>query len=105
MSMKPVDLPREEVQDQVRAGKIVRPGQHVSITTEDGRTQKFEVTKISERAVQGDGANVSINSIESVRTRRIDGTRSALAVVGAVAVVYIIAAADAMIDLINSLGE
>ena len=105
MSMKPVDLPREEVQDQVRAGKIVRPGQHVSITTEDGRTQEFEVTKVSERTVEGDVANVSINSIESVRARRIDGTRSVLAVVGAAALVYIVAAADAMIDLFNSIGE
>ena len=105
MSLKPVNLPRDEVREQVRAGKIVRAGQHVSITTEDGRSQKFEVVQVTDRAIQGDGANVSIDSIVSVRTKRIDGTRSALAVVSAVAVVYIVAAVDAMTDIIDAIGE
>ena len=105
MSLKPVNLPGEEVREQVRAGKVVRPGQQVSITTEDGRTQKFEVKQVTDRAIQGNGANVSIDSIVSVRTRRIDGTRSALAVVGAVVAVYILAAVDAMNDIIDAIGE
>lgn len=103
MSMKPVDLSREEVREQVRAGKIVRPGDHISITREDGRTADFEVAQVTDQAVKGDGTEVPIDSIVSLRTRQLDRTRSALVVVGTAAVVYAAAAVNAMNEILDDI--
>lgn len=103
MSMKPVDLTAEQVREQVRAGKIVRLGDHVSITTEDGLTSEFEVRQVKDQAVQGDGTDVPIDSIVNVRTRQLNRTRSALVVVGVVALGYVIAVVHAMNEVIDDI--
>ena len=104
-SLKPVDLTAEEAREQVRAGEIARPGERVSVTTEDGRTHEFEVVEVTDHAIRGDVDNVHIDSIVSLRTRRTDPARTALAVAGAVAVVYVAAAVDAANSIIDDIFE
>ena len=102
-SLKPVDLPPGEVREQVRAGQIARPGQRVSVTTEDGRTHEFEVVQVDDGSVRGDAADVPIDTIVSVRAMQSDPTRTVLAVVGAVAAVYIVAAVDAVDEIVDDI--
>ena len=102
-SLQPVDLPAEEVRDQVRAGQIARPGERVSVTTEDGRTHDFKVVQVANGSVRGDAADVPIDTIVSVRTSQTDPVRTVLAAAGAVAAVYVVAAVDAMDDIIDDL--
>ncbi|MCY4656726.1 MAG: hypothetical protein OXC80_07905 [Gammaproteobacteria bacterium] len=105
MSMRSVDLSPGEVREQVRAGQFARPGDHISVTMLDGSTQAFKVTQVTDRAVRGEGADVPIDSIVSLRRKQIDRTKTALTVVGAVAAVYVAAAVDAMYTIIDSIGD
>ena len=105
-SLQAVDAPPEQVREQVRAGQIARPGERVTVTTEDGRTHEFEVVEVTDRAVRGDGAEVPIDEIVGVRATRADPARIALAVVGAAVAVYVVyvaavlSAQDAFLDAV-----
>lgn len=103
--MKPVDLPPGEVREQLRAGQIARPGERVSIATEDGRTHEFKVVRVTDRSVRGGTADVPINTIVSVRTKQADPAKTVLAAAGAVAAIYIVAAVDAVDEIIDDITE
>lgn len=104
-SLTPVDLPPGEVREQVRAGQIARPGERISVTTEDGGTHAFEVVQVTDHSVRGKAADVPIDMIVSVRTMQTDPARTALAVLGAVAAVYFVAAVDAVDEIIDAIPE
>ena len=103
--LKPVDLPPEEVRQQVRAGQIAQPGERVSVTTEDGRTHEFKVVQVTDSSVRGDNADVLIDTIISVRTRQTDPARTVLAAAGAVAAIYVVAAVDAVDEMIDDITQ
>ncbi len=104
-SLKPVELPPEELREQVRNGQIVRPGERVSLTTDDGTTHVFDVLEVTGSAVRGDAVDVPIDSIVSVRTPQADPARTALAVGGALAAAYVLAALDALDEIIDDIGD
>lgn len=47
------DLPPEELQDQIADRGLVKPGDHVSITTSQGMTYELEITQVTEQSVKG----------------------------------------------------
>lgn len=100
-SLAPVEMPPEEVREQVRAGQILGPGERVRVTTEDGETHEFKVVEVTERAVRGNTSDVLIDQIVSVHTRRTNPARTVLAVAGTVGVVYVVLALDAMNTIID----
>ena len=102
-SLQPVDMPPEALREQVRASQIARPGERVSVTTEDGVTHEFKIVEVTDRAIRGDAVDVPINAIVSVRTRKTNPAKTALAVAGAVGIVYVVAALDAVDDVIDDL--
>lgn len=104
-SLKPVELPPEEVRSQVRSGQILQPGERVSLTTEDGTTHVFEVLEVTDRAVRGAAVEVPIDSIVSVRTTQADPARTVLALGGALAVVHVLAALDAVDEIIDAIAD
>ena len=104
-SLQPVNSPPEELRGQVRNGQIVRPGEYVSLTTVDGTTHVFEVLEVTDRAVRGDAVDVLIDSIVGVRTMQADPARTVLAVGGALAVVYVVAALDAVDEIIDAIVD
>lgn len=93
-SLQPLDLSSAQVREHIRAGQIAQPGDRISVTTEDGRTQKFKVTGVTTSTVQGGDTDVSIDSIVSVRTKQRNRLRTALATTGIVAGVLFLAAAE-----------
>lgn len=101
--MQPVNLSSGELRAQVRAGEIAQPGDRISVTTEDGKTQAFEVTGVTDSAVQGGNSTVRIDSIVTMRTKQTDTTRSVLAVAGGVAAMYVVAALKAVDDIIDDI--
>ena len=102
-SLKPVELPPEEVRSQVRNGQIVRAGERVSLTTQDGTTHVFEVLEVTDRVVRGAAIDVPIDSIVSVRTTQADPMRTVLAVGGALAAVYVLATVDAVDEILDDI--
>ncbi len=104
-SLKPVESPPEELREQVRNGQIVRPGERVSLTTDDGATHVFDVLEVTDSAVRGDAVSIPVDSIVSVRTQRADPARTALAAGGALAIVYILVAQDAVDEIIDDIVD
>lgn len=102
-SLQPVDLSSGELREQVRAGEIAQPGDRISVTTEDGKTQTIEVTEVTNDDVRSSNSNVPIDTIVTMRTKQTDTTRSVLAVAGSVAAVYVIAALKAVDDIIDDI--
>ena len=98
-----MDLSSGEIRAQVRAGEIARPGDRVSVTTVDGKTQTIEVTEVTDSDVRGSNSNVPIDTIVTMRTKQTDTTRSVLAAAGSVAAVYVIAALKAVDDIIDDI--
>ncbi|MCY3620976.1 MAG: hypothetical protein OXH68_04595 [Gammaproteobacteria bacterium] len=95
-SLQPVDLTREAVREQVRNGKIGKPGQRISVKAEDGRTHEFVVVDVTDGAIRGAYAEVPIDSIVGIRTEQTNVARTTLAIAGTVVIVLIAAAADAI---------
>ena len=104
MSMQSVDLSGEDLRKQVRAGKIVQPGQQVSITTEDGDSRELEVLEVTNSYVKGEDVDVPIDSINSLKTEQLDRTRTTLAVIGAIFTGLVIAVAQAQKEIIEVFG-
>lgn len=86
----------------------IGPGDRVSVTTKDGRTLAFEVVEVADGSIRGEAAEVPLDQIVSVRAMRTDSGRTALAVLGAVTVAYVLVAADVadkIIDSVSTLDE
>jgi hypothetical protein len=101
-SLKPVDVPADELQRQLVAGELVRPGDRVRLVTADETVHKFRVTGVSpeQGMVLGRDDRVPINDIVAVETREVSVGRTALLTGGAgvgMAVIIAIAIAPAIL--------
>ena len=47
------DLPPAELHDQIATGQLVKPGDHVIVTTNQGITYELEITRATERSLEG----------------------------------------------------
>lgn len=47
------DLPPAELQDQIATGQLVTPGDHVIVTTSQGITYELEITRVTEKSIEG----------------------------------------------------
>jgi len=70
------DMPPDELQDQIATEQIVRPGDHVSVTTIQGLTYDLEIIQVTEENIKGladvpvdqltidDNAEVSMQTVQ-----------------------------------------
>lgn len=65
-SVQTIDLPPDELQDQITAGQLVKPGDHVTVTTNQGVTYELEISRVTEKSVEG-----QVEALENQQT--IDG--------------------------------
>ena len=101
-TLEPVSVPADELQQQVRSGALVAPGDRVRLVTADETVHKFRVTEISvERdMVLGRKVGVPIDQIVALETREVSVGRTALLTGGVgigVAVLIAVAIAPAII--------
>ena len=79
-TLKPVEMPPEEVQLKIAAGELIEVGDTVKIATSDGEVKSFKVTGITDALVSGDGVEVPIDEIVAVETKEFSvGKTAALA--------------------------
>lgn len=102
-SLQHVAVEPEVLRDGIRAGELVRAGDRIAVTTEDGTQYAFTVAHVGAEALSGDGFRVAVDRIVTLRTERIDVVRTAGAAGGAVAVAYIAAAAAAFLSVLDAL--
>lgn len=102
-SLQPVAVDPEVLREGIRAGELVRAGDRIAVTTEDGTQYAFTVAHVDADALSGDGFRVPIDRIATLRTERIDIVRTAGATGGTVAAAYIAAAVAAFLSVLEAL--
>ena len=75
------DLPPDELQSEIASGNLIQRGDHLAITTDQGRRYELEITRISEDSVWGEEAfqkhETVINenadvSVQTIETRPVE---------------------------------
>ena len=79
-TIEPVSVPDNELQQQLRAGTLVYPGDRVRLVTTDEAVHKFRVTEISPESglILGRNISVPIDDVVAVETREVSVGRTAL---------------------------
>lgn len=79
-TIEPVDVPADELQQQLRSGTLVSPGDRVRLVTADEAVHKFRVTEVSteDGLILGRNDRVAIDEIVAVETREVSVGRTAL---------------------------
>jgi hypothetical protein len=98
-TLKLVELSPDQLQDLVPAGKIIKVGDSVVLTTTDGNQHKFKVTSITTSHVMGKNVEVSIADIVAVGKREPSTIKTVAVVGGSVLAVLLVEAAS------NPLGD
>ena len=110
-TIKPIDLPPENLRAELRNGAVGTPGETMEVVTVDGTERVFEFVEVDQDAdvVRGqDGRGelvaVAIDDIVVVRERREARRDSTLLVVGLVlAVVLALVVAEAGNDIVDAI--
>ena len=79
-TLEPVNVPADDLQQQIRAGTLVSTGDRVRLVTADEKVHKFRVTEVNleQDTVQGRKAEVPISEIVALETRDVSVGRTAL---------------------------
>ncbi len=101
-TLEPVDVPADELRQQLRAGSLVKSGDRVRLVTADETVHKFKITEINleQDKVLGRNAEVPIEEIVALETRELSVGRTSLLTGGVgigVAALIAIAIAPAII--------
>lgn len=72
-SMQPVKLSPSEVQQQIRSGELLRPGDHTKFTMANGEIHEFRIVTVDVEndAVAGDKDSVQIAEIAAVEMKEV----------------------------------
>ena len=89
-SLKPIDLPPEQLQERITAEEIIKVGQSVKIGTSDGKTHEFEVTEIRDGHILGEGVDIPVNDIVALETREFSDGKTFGLVAGSIGGVYVV---------------
>lgn len=107
-TLKPSQLPPEQLRAEIRNGSILQVGDEASIVTDDGAEHILTVTALETDAIVGNlegGAQVTIpiDDVLAVRTQETDGVRTALAAVGGYVIVWGAVATYALMSMFDDL--
>lgn len=97
-TLKPVEVPADELQRQLRTGQLVKPGDQVRLVTDDETVHKFRVSGIDldQDVILGPDKRVAMGEVVAVETRELSVGRTALLTGGVgIGVAYLIAIAVA----------
>jgi len=84
-TLTPTGATPEQLQHQIIAENLLKPGDQVEIATSDGAVHKFRITEIDREAglVLGEDKRVAIADIVAVKTREFSAGKTALLAGGA----------------------
>jgi hypothetical protein len=80
MTVQPLPVNREQLATQLE------PGDKVEVVTKDGRHLKFAMESVDEQGLRGAGQQIAYADIESLSRSQLNVGRTALIVLGVVAV-------------------
>ena len=93
-SLQHVQMPPEQLQQEISVGTLIEVGDTVRITTANGERHKFTVTAVTADHISGKNKEIAIADIISVETKEFSsGKTTALA--GGAYLIYVLLAAVA----------
>jgi len=69
-SRRVIEITPEQLQKQISSGQLIQKGDVAKITTTDKKVYEFEVTDVTDDAIQGNNISVPINALSSLELRR-----------------------------------
>ena len=94
-SLKPIEMPAEQLQQKIISGEIVLVGEKTRLITADGKEYKFRVTAVKDNVIVAEDAEVPIAEVVAVETRQTSAGKTTALVATGVALGYVIAGAVA----------
>ena len=91
-TVKPLEMPPEQVQKKISAGEIFGVGDKVKVATSDGEVYDFKVTAVTNQHILGDEVKIPIDEIVAIETREFSAGKTAALAGGTVALWAIIVA-------------
>jgi hypothetical protein len=93
-TMSPITGSPSELQQRIAARELLKPGDHVRITTTDGKNHDFDVTSVSAYSIDGSKESVLVKDVFAVEKRepRV-GVTIGLVTLAVLAVVGVVEAA------------
>ena len=88
-AIKPLEVDAETLRSQIRSGTAIRLDDRIRTVTERGQSNSFRVTAITSDHFVGKDVAVPIDDIVLVEKRKLDGTKTTMAVVGIAAGAYL----------------
>lgn len=98
-TLKPVEMPAEQLQGRISAGEILKVGDSVKIVTTDGSVHKLKLTAVTADYIEGKGIRIPVDDVVAVEAREFSGGKTTALAAGGFAIAYVIAAAVAAASL------
>lgn len=95
-TFQPVAGSGPELRQQIAAGQLLRPGDHVVITTADGRRHRLVVVAADSAVVRGRHDSVPTSQVDQVQKPAFSAVRTTALVLGIGLVAY--AAAEVLVS-------
>jgi hypothetical protein len=89
-TLKPVEMPPDQLQDRISTGQIVQVGDSVKLVTADGKQHKFKVTSITDHHIAGKDIEVPIADIVAVESREFSGGKTTALAGGSATIAIIV---------------
>jgi predicted small lipoprotein YifL len=101
-SLKPIELPPEDLQQKIVSENILQPGKRAKIVTTDEKIHKVKVRRVDAESgiIETDGDPVQIVDIVAVETKEFSMGKTALLAAGTYTVLALIAIAVAPVFLL-----
>ncbi len=95
-SLKPIQMPAEQLQQKITTGQIILVGEKARLITADGKEYKINVIAVADGLIIAKDVEVPIVDVVAVETRRASAGKTTALVAGGVAVAYVIVSALAV---------
>ena len=82
VKVQKIDLPPKALQDEIRSGGVVRPGDRVAVVSESLGEQVFVVTAVDQDVIRGESVEVPIDDVVTLHKRSVAPVRTGLAIYG-----------------------
>jgi hypothetical protein len=88
-SMLRVERSPEVLRAEIHAGRILRVGDEVVLTTRDGKSYEFVISEITAEQVLGPTQAVDIDEIETVKRRQLDERKVHIVLVTTYSILFV----------------
>lgn len=91
-TLRPIELSQSMAQQQISSRGLLKPGDRVEITTNDGKHYEFKVASVADGYIKGKDIEIPIKDVSLVEKRMTSIGKTAALIGGALLIILTIAA-------------